>query len=180
MVEIQVSTSIVNIKRLLAVKHDQPESICPCTASHRKGELPLTASQCCQGYLNPQPTLRTTTSSPERFSSGLGYPTSGWHPASPNKFIEMIITESQFTSFIHLLKPDKQINETDKQLMHQGLANDQMDHGRHQLMLKQATTHIRPSLCDAYTAQSEPQRATERNTAVNYQANDDQMIIRAC
>jgi hypothetical protein len=52
-----VSASIVNIKKLLAIKHDQPESICPCTASHRKGELPLTASQCCQGHLNPQPTL---------------------------------------------------------------------------------------------------------------------------
>jgi hypothetical protein len=68
----------------------------------------------------------------------------------------MIITESQFTSFIHLLKQDKQINETDKQLMHQSLADDPMDHCKHPLMLEQAPAHIRPSLCDAHTAQSEP------------------------
>jgi hypothetical protein len=34
----------------------------------------------------------------------LGYPTSGWHPSSYIKFIHMIITDKQFTSFIHLVK----------------------------------------------------------------------------
>jgi hypothetical protein len=41
--------------------------------------------------------------------------------------------------------------------MHQGLANDQMDHDRHQLMLKQATAHIRPGLCDTQVSNSEAQ-----------------------
>jgi hypothetical protein len=58
--------------------------------------------------------------------------------------------------------------------MHQGLANDQMDHGRHQLMLKQATAHIRQSLCDAYTAQSEP-REPQKETQ---QLTIKQMMIR--
>jgi hypothetical protein len=41
---------------------------------------------------------------PEGFKGGLGYPTKGWHPSSPAKFNEMIITAKQFTSLIHLVK----------------------------------------------------------------------------
>jgi hypothetical protein len=50
-----------------------------------------------------------------------------------------------------------QINELYKQLMHQSLADDPMDQCKHQLMLKQAPSHTRTSLCDAHTAQSEQQ-----------------------
>jgi hypothetical protein len=58
---------------------------------------------------------------PFGFSRGLGYQPEVVIQLALANLIEMIITESQFTSFIHLLRQDKQINETDKQLMHRAL-----------------------------------------------------------
>jgi hypothetical protein len=55
---------------------------------------------------------------PVGFSRGLGYqPVVVIQLALANS-IKMIITVSQFTSFIHLARQNKQINEIDKQLMH--------------------------------------------------------------
>jgi hypothetical protein len=63
-------------------------------------------------------------------------------------------------------------------LMHQSLADDPMDHCKHQLMLEQAPSHTRPSLCDAHTAQSEQQWGTDTKEQL-LQATGDHMNTRS-
>ena len=81
-------------------------------------EQPRIAAEVTSTNQNSQTTKPSTCIITQVGSEWARVPNKCSHPCSPSKLIDMITTVSQFTSFIQISRQIKQINETDKLLMH--------------------------------------------------------------